>query len=693
MTTLENLGSNPSSPTSQLGLLAESQADDPSGNELSSMSHKEQMETLSMLNTWFKRCRDDRSMFERQWYMNLAFYFGRQNVQWLQSGTNSRLYDPPAPSWRVRMIINKTRRAIRTELSKLTREQPQPFVIPQSTDDSDIAAARAAEHITDFLMREMHFNKLLRRAVFWELLCGSSFLKTYWDPEQVDPSGIMGKACVEPVSAFHLLAPILQEEDIENQPYLIHASAKPVEYVEVRFGVKSLKPDANAGASMLEQKFLNALSIHAGSHNSVLVRECWLKPCPKYPEGAFFVWIDEQLLYVRKAWPYSKTSYPFMKLDHVPTGRFYADSIIIDLIPLQREFNRTRSQIVESKNRMAKPQLMAVQGSVDASKMTSEPGLIIQVKPGYQMPVPIALQNLPSYVTEEVERIARDFDDLSAVNEVTRGNTPPGVEAAAAISYLQEENDNIFAPSVSSIEEAVEKTGQWLLHFVSEYWDETRKVNVLGQNRVWESFEYTKASIQQNTSFYVEAGSAAPRSKAGKQAFLMELAERQYITPEQLLKYLDMSETGKLYEDQLVDQRQIQRENMMMNMMEEPAPDPMMMLQQMMGGEGMEPPPVGEESVDPETGEPSILGQPPAPSLPINIFDNDELHIEGHGNFCKTQEFENLPPFNQGIHLAHLTEHMMRMQTALGMQQEMAAGPSVPGEEAPVEQPTGEEYQ
>ena len=686
MTTLENLGSNPSSPTSELGLNGGTAPEDPSGNELNSMSDKERRETLSMLNNWFKRCRDDRSSFERQWYMNMAFYFGKQYVQWIQAGANSRLYDPPAPSWRVRMIINKTRRAIRTELSKLTREQPQPFVIPQSTDDGDIAAARAAEHITDFLMREMHFNKLLRRAVFWELLCGSSFLKTYWDAEQLDPSGVMGKACVEPVSAFHLLAPILQEEDIENQPYLIHASTKPVEYVEVRFGTKNLKPDASSGSSMLEQRFLNALSI-SGSPNSLLVRECWLKPCPKYPEGAFFVWIDEQLLYVRKSWPYSKPAYPFMKLDHVPTGRFYADSIIIDLIPLQREFNRTRSQIVESKNRMAKPQLMAIQGSVDASKMTSEPGLIIQVKPGYQMPVPIALQNLPQYVTEEVERIARDFDDLSAVNEVTRGNTPPGVEAAAAISYLQEENDNIFGPSVSSIEEAVEKTGQWLLHFVSEYWEETRKINVLGQNRVWESFEYTKGSINQNTSFYVEAGSAAPRSKAGKQAFLMELAERQYITPEQLLKYLDMTETGKLYEDQLVDQRQIQRENMMMSSMEEPQMDPMMMMQQMMAG-----PPVGEESVDPETGQPIDPMQLPAPSLPINIYDNDELHIEGHGNFCKTQEYENLSEFNKGIHLAHLTEHMMRMQDALAMQQQMSA-PGVPGGEQPAEQPTGEQYQ
>lgn len=649
------------------------------GGELSSLSHKERKEMLAMLNTWFKRCKDDRATFERQWYINMAFYFGKQYVQWLQTGTNSRLYEPPAPAWRVRMVVNKVRRAARTELSKLTREKPQAFVIPASTDDDEIAAARAAENICDFEMRELGWNKVLRRAVFWEILCGSSFIKTYWDAESVDPSGIPGKICLEPVTAFHLLAPILQEEEIENQPYLIHAATKPVEYVETLFGEKCT-PDSNTAGSMLEQKFLSALSIGQGSPNSVLVKECWLKPCPKYPQGAFFVWVDEKLLYFQSTWPYEKPAYPFMKLDHIPTGRFYADSIIIDLIPLQREMNRTRSQIVESKNRMAKPQLMAFQGSVDPSKITSEPGLIIAVKPGYQMPVPLPMQDLPNYVTEEVERINRDFDDLSAVNEVTRGQTPPGVEAAAAIAYLQEENDNIFGPSVSSIEEATEKAGQWILWFVANYWEEPRKINVLGENRIWEAFSYTQASIQNNFSYHVEAGSAAPRSKAGKQAFLTEMATNGWITPEQLLKYMDMVETGKLYEDQLVNQRHVQRENFQMSRMEEPPQMNPQMMQLVAQKFGIEMPPVeglgmpgmepGMEQmggeIDPMTGQPMA---PAPPSFPINIFDDTEFHIVEHSNYCKTQEFESLPQFNKDIILRHLQEHMMKQQTDLMAQQ------------------------
>src|SRR6185436_16338240 len=125
----------------------------------------------------------------------------------------------------------------------------------------------------------------------------------------------------------------------------------------------------------------------------------------------------------------------------------------------QRELNRTRSQIVEAKNKMAKPQLLAPKGSIDVNKITSEPGLVILYTPGFNPPTPLPLTSLPAYIAEELQRIQQDFDEQTAATEVTRGGTPPGVEAASAIAYLQEENDSRFAHTVASIEEATEKIG------------------------------------------------------------------------------------------------------------------------------------------------------------------------------------------------------------------------------------------
>src|SRR6185369_16302038 len=106
-----------------------------------------------------------------------------------------------------------------------------------------------------------------------------------------------------------------------------------------------------------------------------------------------------------------------------------------------------------------------------------------------------------------------------------------------------------------------------------------------------------KISIKGNTDLRVESGSAAPRSRAAKQAFITEIGKLGWITPEKALQYLDLVETGKLYEESQVDARQVQRENSKM----------------------------------------SATGM----ALPINEWDNDAAHDQYHSQYMKTQEFDN----------------------------------------------------
>jgi len=642
-------------------------------NRADSLSDKERQELLSKLNKMFDTCRKARTQFERQWYMNMAFYFGRQYVTWAPgaSGTMTRLYEPAAPKWRVRLVVNKIRPSVRFELTKITKEQPQIYVIPASTEDSDVAAARAGEQIAEYEMSEMKFNRLIRRSVFWALLCGSSFLKTYYDEEQMDPSGVPGKICVEPVNAFHILAPLMQEEEIENQPFLIHAMTKDKAWINWRFG-KEIPADSSVGSGVLEQQFLSALGVNAqnqATSDQVYVKEAWIKPCKDFENGALVSWAGDQILTFFEQWPYDVTDFPFAKIDHLPTGRFYGESTITDLIPLQRELNRTRSQIVEAKNKMAKPQLLAVKGSVDVNKITSEPGLVILYTPGFNPPTPIPLSNLPEYIAEELNRLQQDIDEQTASYEITKGRTPPGVEAASAIAYLQEENDTKFAHTSASLEEATEKVGQQILGYVAQYWDVSRKINVLGENSVYEAKEYSKANINGNTNLRVESGSAAPRSRAAKQAFITELGKMGWITPDKALRYMDMVETGRLYEESQLDARQVQREN---HQMTESAQQ--FMMQQQMD------PMTGQPQVDPMTGQP--MGPQP---LPINEWDDDQAHVLYHTDYMKTQDFENLDPQIQQVHVQHLQLHRQRQQSQMAILNQ--APPNSPDQGAPGEQP------
>src|SRR5215510_11395972 len=145
----------------------------------------------------FSDSRKSRLQFERQWYTNMAFYLGRQYVQWTPAyGTNSgnyqRMYEPAVPPWRVRLITNKIRPIIRAEHSNLTKEDPEPYVIPASTDDDDLAKARAAEQIHEFLWRDLKGKRVMRRMAWWLCLTGIGIIKDWIDPTGFDSSGLPG---------------------------------------------------------------------------------------------------------------------------------------------------------------------------------------------------------------------------------------------------------------------------------------------------------------------------------------------------------------------------------------------------------------------------------------------------------------------------------------------------------------------
>ncbi len=552
---------------------------------------------LSYAEGNYNNARMARIPFEQQWYLNLAFYFGKHYADWVgtRSANNfAKLIEPAVPPWRVRLVVNKVRSIVRGELSKVTKERPRGYVIPATSEDDDLAGARAADDLLEFLHRDLKLTKIFRSSEFWNLLIGSAFLKDAYDPESKDNGGIKGRLTVENVTPFHLFAADLKVEDIELQPWLIHSMVKDPKWVEDAFHVK-LPPDTDNLGGTLEYRFLNAMGIQSNPKKTgVNVKEMWIKPCSRYPEGTMIQWAAGEILNVEKKWPLPYSDYPFTKLDHIPTGRFYGASTIEDLIPLQKEYNRSRSQIIESKNRMSKPQLIAPRGSIDPTKITTEPGLIIFYTPGFTPPAQMDMQNLPSYVMEDLANTQRDIDDVSSQHEITKGGVPPGVTAATAIAFLQEQDDSKLAPTIASLEEGVEKVGQHLLKLVHTYWTEKRQVNVTGENDQFQAYMFNRSNLHGNTDYRVETGSATPRSLAAKQAFIMELVKEGLIPPDKALYYLNMGETARLYRELQVDVRAAQDENLKM-----------------------------------------FLGQ----TQEVHTWDDDLSHIKTHDNFRKTQKF------------------------------------------------------
>ena len=707
-------------------------------------------------NNRLKACQEARINFEKQWHENLAFYAGRQWIVVTKSSSGGfQLAEQPAQDkWRVRHTANKLLRIIRTEVTKLSKEQPQWYVVPPSTEEKDRLAAMAGEAISEHILRTKFFNQKRMEATFWSCICGTAFLKNYYDENAPDLDGQPGLIAFEAVPAFQAFVPNLQVVDVQEQPYFIHARAMDPEAVWKSYGVE-IEPETSA-STILESRFLTSLGIKQNQNKETkmcYVKENWVKPCRDFPQGAMFVTGENKVLFVYEPeldpaidpeqqqqqmlpgmpqqlstgatdrpqalatgssdnqesdgsanvegsrhvigpasdqpgmqsygheYPLRHGRFPFAKIDHIPSGMFYADSVVKTIIPLQKEYNRTRSIMLENRNLAGKPQWGYTTGSIDPKKFTSKPGLLLAVQLGFDFPKALDQPELPQSVTNELEVTVRDIDDASSQTEITKGRTPPGIEAASAIAYLQEENDTVMLDAVTSLEEAVQETGIQILALVHDFWPTERIVSMTSKNQFMETRQFKAADLNPIMDFRVEPGSMAPRSQAAKQAFIIELMKMGAIDPTKALRYLQMNETNKLYDEMMLDVRHAQRENVFMSQGQEltkPDINAQPQMDPMTGMPSMGPQPKQDVQRDPMTGEPVIdemTGQPTMYTVTINPFDNHEVHIEEHQNFQKTQEYEMLDPQVQDIIQRHVDEHkqeIMKERNAMQTDQAMS---------------------
>jgi hypothetical protein len=573
-------------------------------------------------------------------------------------------------------------------MSRLTSNKPNSSVVPASSEDEDLFAAQAGEQVWESIYANHKLPVIFGRSVFWTVICGTGFMKIWWDKnsKSYDAKGIeqYGDVKYAPVDPFHLFVPDLTEQEIENQAWVMNVYTKPVEWAKRIYG-EDFNASVVAATEIMENAFLNLQS--AGNNakpDSVLVKEVWLKAGAHkdFPNGGYAVTIDDRVVtYLNQGMLFKHNEFPFIKFDHIPTGGFYSASVIEDVIPIPRELNRTRSQIIEAKNRMAKPQLMAARGSIDPSKITSEPGIVIIYRPGLPAPQPLPLQPLPGYVLQEVDRGIADIEDVTSQHQVSKGQTPSGVTAATAISYLQERDDSVMATTYQSVETGWEKIAKQTLTLINQFWETKRIIQVTGVDGSFDAIALKGSDIATGMDIRIEAGSALPVSKAARQALLMDLMTQGLIPPDQGLKMMDVGGVNKLYEQMAVDERQAQRENLRMRSLS--IQSIMQHTQQAMQSQqaadmtyhNAAENPMGGNDV--QTGEPLLM---PESIVPVNTWDNHQVHIEVHNRFRKGQAFELLDDQVKQQFESHVQMHAMALnQTA---QQAMQMPPANPDQMA-----------
>lgn len=650
--------------------------------------------TVADLEQLHRQAKSARSRLEPVWLMNLAYYTGDQWLAW----DGRQLYSPALRRSRITIVDNRIQPVVRTEVAKMTKNRPVWVVTPRTADDSDANAAQMGEQIMDFMWKHLGMGAKITKALLWSRICGAGFLKTFWDPtlgdgvqvlvgpdnnpildasgrpmraDGMDPDALsqqlgaqvqakqvnQGDVTLEVRSPFQMFCDPIPDVFTDCE-WVIEESIKSTEHVLRQYGVE-LPADTPANPGIVESRMAGFSQAGSGGYKGVRIREYWAGQSSANPNGKRMVWAGQKIL-LEDDHPFDTLPYVMFKGIEVP-GRLWPGSIVEQLRGPQTELNKVKSQIAENRNRVGNPTIAAAKQSVqDADKfvdsMTMPGGVYFYDDTGTPNAVPVFLQapQLPGYVLQEIDRIETSIQEIAGQHEVTSANVPPGVTAASAISLLMDADDTRLGPAVTDFETELGELGQKVLTLVADGYTDTRAIRLAGENDAWEIFDFKGAMLSGNTHVSVQAGSAFPQNKAEKQAAMQDLLTffvqsgnaphgRQLA---QFLRDWGVGGADRMLEDFSRDETQVNRENQRLGL--------------------------GAET-------------------PINEWDNDQAHLDGHEDFQKTMRYEALPQPSQVVFAAHVAAHRARLAnqqaTYMQMQQPGAGGAPAPPAGAPAPGP------
>ena len=612
------------------------------------------------VDSQYRQSEAARTKTKKIWALNYAFYRGQHNLQLTQDDPTMGPYANRLAPLNRRNVkaINRIRPMVRTELAKLVSQKPSAYVVPASSEDQDLFAAYAGEQVWEHMYSHLDVQKIFSRAAFWTSIAGNGFIKTWWDSSKEYGQGDVGLAAPTP---FNIFVADLMEPEIEDQAWIIHAYAKPIEWVKQHYAEELEGFEINPNSST-DQDFKGAIEgqFPTGSNNAeskpdtVTIKEMWLKPGTHalFPNGGMVTFVDTIAVEAyTDGMPYEHNQYPFIKFDHLYTDTFYCDSVISDIRDLQIAYNNIRAKIQESIRRSGLNTLVAPKGSVVGQKISNDIGQVIYFNPGLGAPQPLPPMQVPQHYFSELERILMDIEDISGQHQVSRGEAPPGVTAATAISFLQEQDDNYMTTTYQSVEVGMEKLAKQILTLCVQFWDEPRKISAAGDTNAFDIQLLSGADIRNGTDVRIEGGSALPQSRAARQALVMDLMQQGFIEPEKGMKMLEIGGAQRIMDELREDERQAQRENIKLKSLDEQDIEEFTQIW------------LEQAQIDPQDYSDAETGQAlsPPPIVPVNTWDNHEIHIEVHNRFRKSQAFEHLPESVKTAFETHVEMHKQVM--------------------------------
>ncbi len=587
------------------------------------------------------RASGSRIASEGIWMTNIAYFLGYDSIFY---DTQLRAYRPVNNGSRFlkrsRVHINKILPTIQNRLARLCKNAPKFDIRPESATQDDKDKARQNLDILAQLWDQngVQLNKKRIPLTQWAQQCGHSFIKLSWDeclgkplinPETGELDGYEGDMRADVCSAFEIFADPLAK-DMEEVQHLTQAKVRKLDYFRTHYPERG-EAVKEEGAWLLSVQYeqrinsINKATSGSGTNmamkNSAIELSYYEKRSKKYPNGRHIVTANGVLL---KDDELIIGEIPFTKFDDVlVAGKFYSESIITHLRPIQDQFNRLYTIRSAWTNKLLRGKYVVAKGhGISNESINDDDDEVLQYDPVPNAPAPAQMNipTIPQYAYIEEEKLEKQFDGISGIGEVSQGQAPSGAMPAIGMQLLQEQDETRIGIETEWSEDGYARVGRQLLLMANKQYETPRKMKLAGKNGEYNIKEFTGADIGDAIDVIVVKGSTNPTSKVLRRQELMTLYGNGLLgdpadpkVRENLLSRMEYGDIGEVWLDQSLDMQQIKKTITEI-----------------------------EEGFQPEVSE----------------FDNHDLHLQEKNRYRKSDKFTMLGPDRQQMMLADMETHL-----------------------------------
>lgn len=527
-----------------------------------------------------------RIAMESTYLTNSAYLLGYDQIYF---DSKSRQYRSYASNFSVpqrgRIHANLILPNVQNLLARLCKNPPRYDVRPNSDSQEDKDAARLAKKVIESIWEKNRINEKRQELYMLLLQGGHSWWKTCWDPcagKHMVVKGEDGKDTLEyegDIDSFACSAleifpdPLAKTRD--ELRYLIHAKVRKLSYFVDQYPERGhlVKEEGAWLLSIQNQLKINNMSQRGATstigqqmQQAAIELAYYEAPTKRYPNGRQIVTANGVLLSYKDL-PIGEI--PYVKFDNIKIGgKFYSESVITHMRPLQDQWNRNLRKKAEYINKGLALKILAPKGHGLHQEAMNDTTEVVEYNPvpGGVAPTAMNVPQMPQYVFAEDTSLKAAFNEIAGVAEVSKGQMPSASIPAIGMQLLVEQDDTRIGVMTEAFENGWAMVGKHIIKYASKYFIQPRYLKEAGRDGTFQVKKFTGEQLKNSDDVIVIRGSTVPGSKILKRQEILNLYQQGMLGDpadpalrEKVLGALEFGDVSEVWEDQIVDMNQIKR--------------------------------------------------------------------------------------------------------------------------------------